>query len=66
MNQMWRMTQQMKGLTDELQQNLSVIIPVALKRKLHLDDEQDKIVEQENFVFEFPARCFCVDETTIE
>ena len=44
-------------------------------RKLHLDNEQDKIAEQENFVFGFPAGCFwClrhwgfgfIDETTIE
>lgn len=43
-----------KGLTNE-QQNLSVTIPGTLMRELHLDDEKDEIVEQENFVFDFPA-----------
>jgi len=51
------------------------IIPGVLKREFHLDNEQDKIAEQENFVFDFPAGCFwClrhwgfgfIDETTIE
>jgi hypothetical protein len=62
-------------LTQQLQQNLSIIIMGAHERKLHLDDKQDKIVEQENFVFDLPARCFwglrhrcfgLVHEATIE